>query len=461
MRCDRERCVVAESAASIYHRGVRTRRLGPFTVTSIGSGNVCLPISAARGVAASDVEHALHETVAFGVTLIDVAADADSEKLVGEVVRDQRARDRVVVATHVPLIDERPGPPRDLVRERLPVLYLQQRVEAALRATRLDALPLVQLPLRPAWLASPAWPELVGSCARLVQEGKVRTWGAWIDDVGDLGDLRHLGDVAELRDSSSGQPAKHSVPGTPVESAERTAHRAQLEANDPAARNARLEPAVPGGRIVLADLTAFDPYADALRTATRTLAAPGPHLDGATADRAPDAAALLAEPWLAAISVVYQLCDRRAEPLLAAAAARELAVLVRHPLAGGALAGHLAPGVRLPPRDDRNALGAAELERIAVGIAGLAGLVKRAPPAASSSAAAREVAERATRSRPDHVHCGDVAELALRVVVDRAGVALPRLHRRDHLLSAIAAAAAPPLPADLVAEVDRIFDPAR
>jgi hypothetical protein len=31
------------------------------------------------------------------------------------------------------------------------------------------------------------------------------------------------------------------------------------------------------------------------------------------------------------------------------------------------------------------------------------------------------------------------------------------LHRREHLLPAIAAAGAPPLPADLAAEIDRIF----
>ena len=447
------RRTVAAPPASNYHRRVRTRSIGPFTVTAVGSGNVCLPISGGRGLRASDVEHALHETIAFGVTLIDVAAHADSEKLVGQVVRDQRARDRVVVATHVPLLgtllDARPGPPRDLLRERLPMPYLQHRVDTALLATRLDALPLVQLPLRPAWLTSPAWPELVGTCARLVQEGKVLTWAAWLDDLDDLGDLGDLGDLESI--------ANHA---DRVEAVERT---------------------TPGGLIVLADLTALEPYEEAARLAgppARTTAADrdGRHarLDHAdAASRAPldhpgsasagtaTVAGLLAEPWLAAVAVTYQLCDRRAEPLFAAAAARKLPVLAHHPLAGGALAGALAPGVRLPPRDDRNALGAAELERIAVGVARLTGLVKRAPPAATASAAAREAAERAARTRPEHVHCGDVAELALRVAIDRAGIALPRLHRRDHLLPAIAAAAAPPLPADLLAEIDQIFPPSR
>ena len=362
-----------------YHPRVRTRRLGDHAVTAIGGGDLCLATSAARGVPARDVEHALHEAIAFGITLFDVAADADSEKLAGQAVREQRVRDRVVVATRVPILAERPGAPRrDVLPERLPPPYVQDRVEATLRASRLEVLPLVQLALRPAWLASPAWPELVGTCARLVREGKVLAWGAMLDEPTD-------------------------------------------EA----------------------------------------------------------AAALVAEPWLAALSVVYSVCDRRAEPVFAAAAKREpaidptggnprpagtavgvptprdqaspIAILARQPLAGGALAGNLGPGVQLPPRDDRQAVDEATLTRIAVGIAKLSALVKRPPPAARSCDAARQAAERA--ARPDHVECNDVPELALRFAIDRAGVALPRLHRREHLLAGIAAATARPLPSEIVERI--------
>lgn len=330
---------------------MRTRRLGNYTVTAIGGGDLCLATSAARGVRAGDVERALHEAIAIGITLFDVAADADSEKLAGAGVRAQRARDRVVIATRVPVLAERPGAPsRDVLPERLPAAHVQDRVEASLRATRLDALPLAQLALRPAWIASPAWPELVGTCARLVREGKVLAWGAMLDEPGD--------------------------------------------------------------------------------------------------DAAP---ALAAEPWLAALSVVYHLCDRRAEPLFDAAGKRELAILARQPLAGGALTGNLGPGVRLPPRDDRGALDDAALERIAAATAALAPLVKQQPPAARSSDGARRIAERA--ERPEHLECHDVAELALRFAIDRAGVALPRLHRREHLIGAVAAANAPALSASLVARL--------
>jgi aryl-alcohol dehydrogenase-like predicted oxidoreductase len=338
---------------------VRTRRLGGQDIPAVGGGELSLAISAARGVPARELEIAVHEAIAFGISMFDVVADADSEKLAGTAVRAQRVRDRVVIATRVPLVAPRPGAPaRDVLPERLPVLYVQDRIEASLRASRLDALPLAQLPVRPAWLGSRAWPELVGTCARLVREGKVLAWGALLDE-----------------------PADEAAP------------------------------------------------------------------------------ALVAEPWLAAISVIYHLCDRRAEAVFAAADQRELPILVRHPLAGGALTGLLGPGVKLPPRDDRHALDGAALERIAVAVARLSVLVKREPPAVRSCESAREAAE--TAVRPDHLECDNVAELALRFAIDRAGsrgIALPRLHRREHLLPTIAAAAAPPLSAALIA---RLVDASR
>lgn len=342
-----------------YDARVRIRTLAGAAVTQLGTGDVSLATSAARNLDAREVERALHEALQLGVTLVDVRDEPDAERLVGDAVRALRLRDTVTIATRVPLVAERPGAPRrDVLPERLPARYVQDKIEDALRATRVDALPLAQLSLRPAWRASPAWPELLGTCARLVREGKVMAWGALLDDVG-------------------------------------------------------------------ADL------------------------DGA-------AALVTEEPaWLAAVSVPYSLCDRAAEPLLdaiaTASAERPIAVLARHPLAGGALAGVLGPGVSLPRTDDRRALDAATLERIAVEVARLAPLVRATPPAATSCDAARAVLERGRR--PEHVECATLAELALRFVIDRGAIALPRLHRRDHLAGAIVAAAAPPLSAALVARI--------
>jgi aryl-alcohol dehydrogenase-like predicted oxidoreductase len=366
---------------------VRSRQLSEFTITAVGSGDVSLPASAARGVAASDVEHAVHEAITFGITLIEVGAEPDSERLIGAAIREHRARDRVVVASRVLMLADKPGAPRrDRLPERLPPAYVQQCVEASLRTTKLDALPLVQLALLPAWIASPAWPELVETCARLVREGKVRAWGAMLDDL---------------------PPPEPAAPPAPT-----------------------------GGLVSMFDVAA------------EPVVPPAPTVHA-------DVVALINEPWLAALSLVFHACDRRAEPVIALAAQRTppLVVLARQPLAGGALAGHLGPGARLPPRDDRHALDAAALTRIAIGVARLAPLVKHAPLAMQSCDAAQQAAARANAERGDRAIATDVAELALRLAIDRAGVALPRLHRRAHLVPAIAAASAPPLPAEVIEEI--------
>lgn len=278
----------------------------------VGAGDVSLARSAARGVDAFDVERALHEAIGAGIDVIDVAAEPDAEHLVGEAVRALRVRDRAIVACRMP--DSR---------------GLQNHVEASLRATRLEVLPLVQLPLQRA----PS-PDLAGACERLVREGKVLRWSLYLEAYDEENPI--------------------------------------------------------------------------------------------TAD------------WLVATSVPFSVCERSAEPLLAGC------VLARRPLAGGGLAGALGPGVKLSRTDDRLDM---PFEPIAVGVAKLAALVKREPPAARSCDPAR--AQLAKNVRPEHLECMTVAELALRFAIDRGAIVLPRLHRREHVAEAIAAASAPPLSIDV------------
>jgi threonine dehydratase len=82
-------------------------------------------------------------------------------------------------------------------------------------------------------------------------------------------------------------------------------------------------------------------------------------------------------------------------------------------------------------------------EGIAVGAAKLAAFAKREPPAARSCEAAKAQLER--NVRPDHLEAANVGELALRFVVDRGAIALPRLHRHAYVIEALAAMLAPPL----------------
>jgi aryl-alcohol dehydrogenase-like predicted oxidoreductase len=317
---------------------VRRVSLGETSITAIGTGDLCLARSAARRVDHGQVARTLHAALQGGLELVDVSTDA--EELAGDAIRSLHLRDRVILATRVPAIGT-----RDVLSDRLPTRYIQDRVERTLRATRLDAIPLVQLPVRAFWRASSAWPELVGTAARLVREGKVLRWGAILDRIED--------DTAQLAD----------------------------------------------------------------------------------------------EPWLVALSMPFSPCVRAAEPLLAT----RLTILARQPLAGGALAGTLGPGVRLPPDDDRNDLDERELTQIAVEAARLSRHVKHVPPAARSCDAAKAQLEK--NPRLPHLEADTLAELALRAVIDRGAVALPRLHRPEHIPLAVLAAASPPLPADTLSEL--------
>ncbi|HEY5950883.1 MAG TPA: aldo/keto reductase [Kofleriaceae bacterium] len=335
------------------------------SILAVGIGDVSVSRAALRGLDAGDVTRALHQAIEAGFDLVDIAAEEAAEHLVADAIRSLRVRDRVIAAYRVPAISERLGiPTRDVLPERLPPRYIVERVDSLLRATKLDALPLAQLGTRAIWRASSAWPEVVGTCARLVRDGKVLDWAAFVDTIED--------DTPQLCD----------------------------------------------------------------------------------------------EPWFTAISVPFSLCERAADATLTAATAismapqtsataeRKLAVLARRPLAGGALAGTLGPGVAFRLRDDRRSIDAATLERIAVTAAKLSAYTKQTPPAARSCEAAKEQLER--NKRPEHVHVQTIAELALRYVVTRGAIALPRLHRAEHVADALIAAHSPSLPRDLIEALEQL-----
>lgn len=362
------------------------------SLPAVGSGDVSVSRALKRGLDAFDVRRAVDHVIEAGLDLIDIAAEEAAEQLVADAIRSLRVRDRVIAAYRVPAIAHRLGiPTRDTLPERLPPAYIVARVESLLRATRLDALPLAQLTLRATWRSSTAWPEVVGTCARLVREGKVLDWSAFIDTIED--DTPDL--VAESWLTAI------SIPYSLCE----RAGDAILDAvagNLPAAEPPAPPPPTPApGSLIL---TPFD------------IVPPAP------------------------------------PPIAGPIRAPNIKVLARRPLAGGALAGTLGPGAKLRIHDDRNAIDAPTLERIAITVAKLARFTKQTPPAAFSTDAARAQLERNTR--PAEVHVQTLAELALRYVITRGAIALPRLHRTEHVADALLAAHSPPLPRDLVEELD-------
>ena len=154
------------------------------SIRPVGSGDVSVSRAAKRGLDAGDVRRAVDHVIESGLDLIDIAAEEAAEQLVADAIRSLRARDRVIAAYRVPAIAHRLGvPTRDTLPERLPPRYITDRVDSMLRATRLDAIPLAQLTLRAIWRTSSAWPEVAGTCARLVREGKVLDWDAFVDAI--------------------------------------------------------------------------------------------------------------------------------------------------------------------------------------------------------------------------------------------------------------------------------------
>src|SRR5690606_13114874 len=99
-----------------------------------------LAVAAARGNDRAGVSRTLHAALEAGIELVDVAAETDAERMLGEAIRGLRLRDTAIAAARVPAAVARGTPVGDTLAHRLPLRYVQRRVEDALRATKLDAL---------------------------------------------------------------------------------------------------------------------------------------------------------------------------------------------------------------------------------------------------------------------------------------------------------------------------------
>ncbi len=148
------------------------------TVTVVGLGTRGLA-GGMRDLDLGAAARVVPAAIDAGVTLVDAAPGwGESLRVTGEAVRALRARDRVCVACLVPAATASPA-----VARAQPPGYVQRVVEDALRASRLDAVPLAWLGgWRDAWLDDRAWPELHGTLLRLVREGKVLSWGVVAPD---------------------------------------------------------------------------------------------------------------------------------------------------------------------------------------------------------------------------------------------------------------------------------------
>ncbi len=180
---------------------MKNRALGTtgYEVSEIGFGGWGLGADMWRGVEDSEGRDALREAVDEGVTFFDTAlayGDGHSERLMGQVLREEIRDGRAVVATKVPpLNNEWPGDGNNSVAETFPARHLSACTEESLKNLGVDALSLQQLHVwHDAWLDDPEWGASYDRMVRLKEEGKVLHWGISINDHAPATALRALAD---------------------------------------------------------------------------------------------------------------------------------------------------------------------------------------------------------------------------------------------------------------------------
>ncbi len=180
---------------------MKSRTLGStgYSVSEIGYGGWGLGADMWRGVDDAQAREALRAAVDQGVTFFDTAlayGSGHSERLIGEVLRDEIRSGRALVATKVPpLNQEWPGRANRPLAAVFPTRHIATSTETSLKNLGVDALSLQQLHVwHDAWLADPTWGECHAQMARLKREGKVLHWGISINDHAPETALRVLQD---------------------------------------------------------------------------------------------------------------------------------------------------------------------------------------------------------------------------------------------------------------------------
>jgi len=180
---------------------MRNRTLGTtgYDVSEIGFGGWGLGGGQWLGAQESEGRDALRKAVDAGVTFFDTAlayGDGHSERLIGQVLREEIRDGRAVVATKIPpLNQEWPADGKKPVADVFPARHVAASTEASLKNLGVDAQPLQQLHVwHDAWLDDPKWGASYDRMVRLTEEGKVLHWGISINDHAPATALRALAD---------------------------------------------------------------------------------------------------------------------------------------------------------------------------------------------------------------------------------------------------------------------------
>src|SRR5437870_8618643 len=152
-----------------------------------------------RGVDDAQTREALRAAVDQGVTFFDTAlayGGGHSERLIGEVLRDDIRAGRVRVATKVPpLNNEWPGRANRPLAAVFPARHVAASTETSLKNLGVEALSLQQLHVwHDAWLDDPERQACYDRMVGLKREGRVLHWGISINDHAPETALRVLED---------------------------------------------------------------------------------------------------------------------------------------------------------------------------------------------------------------------------------------------------------------------------
>jgi aryl-alcohol dehydrogenase-like predicted oxidoreductase len=160
---------------------MKTRQLGPFTVSAIGLGAMPLSMKDSQGVQPDDARTTatIHAALDAGVTLIDTAdiyapswdQMGHNEQIVGRAVKSYSGnRDNLVIATKGGITrseGEKWGRDGSLS-------YLRSAVEKSLRNLQVDVIDLYQWHRPDRWML---YSEVIENFAKLQQEGKINAIG--------------------------------------------------------------------------------------------------------------------------------------------------------------------------------------------------------------------------------------------------------------------------------------------
>lgn len=135
-------------------------------------------------VPAARAKAALHAALETGIDFFDTALTYGmglSERLVGEVLREAGARERVRVATKVPPMSRIwPADPSVPLRDAYPAHWIRECAEQSLSNLDLGPIDLLQLHTwTDAWVDDPEWYEALSA---LRDEGKIRAFGVSVND---------------------------------------------------------------------------------------------------------------------------------------------------------------------------------------------------------------------------------------------------------------------------------------